>query len=225
MMSNDDLIGLRSEDLSASEEAAQARLLRDLSTREEHAAMRSLSVRLHHLPAPDGPSAESVLAAAAAPVPVSGLLRWGGGGVLALAAAAALVVMIQPSDEQRNKGVPPTSIVTVSLSAVAEGPAGARPLSEGALVQPGEWVVFQASVDASGELRLYEDGVRVSLQQQPWRVGPGAHFAGPDSPVAYRPDAVGAGGLRRYTLELCAGQPGERSSCHTDTLTLRWAGE
>ena len=132
-MTRRDLVGVRDEDLHATERADLAQLLgEDPTAREEH----DFAMHLHELLGEDeagGPTLAEVRARSGA-----SSSRWLWGAGVALAAAAMLWVGIPTDDGVRDRGG--AGQLEVALSAVAEGPAGVRPLRSGDRVGPEEQV-------------------------------------------------------------------------------------
>ncbi|MEZ4241095.1 MAG: hypothetical protein R3F59_34040 [Myxococcota bacterium] len=135
-----------------------------------------------------------------------------------LVAALAVGVGLVAAPGVRDRGVGDAPLV--ALSAVAQGPDGARPLADGAVVRPEERVVFFVRSSAAGDATLREGDA--PLYPDPggtWALAAGESAPGGASPLAWRPDAPLAGPVR-YRAEVCA-EPGRR--CGRATMTLRWA--
>lgn len=210
-MTRRDLIGLRDSDLHATERADLRQLLADdPEAREEHDFAMGLGDRLGG-DEPGGPTLAEVRARAE---PTSRRWLWGAG--LAVAAAALLVVGMPTESGIRDRGGPAGP--SVRLSAVAEGPAGVRPVRSGARIGPDEQVVFWVQASGEGSLTLTEDG---SHRVYPtgsgvWSAIPGDQVLGDEQPLAFRPEQVGP---HTYTVELC--DPSRR--CVRHQLALEWA--
>ena len=113
-----------------------------------------------------------------------------------IAAALGLVwIGIRPgsADTVRPRGngaVAPA----VGVQAVAEGPAGPRPITSGATLAPGEAVVFRIATSGPGILTLAtSEGEPIWPTTGQWRVDGGEHFVGSDRPLAWTPDVVRPG--------------------------------
>ena len=134
--------------------------------------------------------------------------------IAAVAAMAALLLVVRPGVRDRGVGELPL----VALDAVAEGPAGVRPLGDGALVGPDERVVFfvRSSLDGTATLRELDGSAPVSVLP-PWAIDSGESAIGGGTPMSWRPDRTVD--RVRYELSVCAAP----DRCSTDALDLRWA--
>lgn len=119
-----------------------------------------------------------------------------------------------PAPKLRARGAG-AGAVPVLLRAVAEGPAGVRPLSDGDEVGVDEKVVFEVEAGVGGQAQLWEEDVRVWPPQGSWKIATGRSLPGDGGPVAWRADTPGE---HRYVARLCPA-PGR---CGEATLTLRW---
>ena len=209
-MAHRDLVGLRDADLHATERADLARLLRDdPEAREEHAFAERLGEWLGG-DEPGGPTLADVRARKGG---FEGRRLWGAG--LALAAAVALWVGLPTGEGVRDRGGPAS--LSVELTAVAEGPAGVRPVHSGDRVGADEQVVFWIRASGEGTLALTEDGSRVyPAGGEVWTARAGEQVLGGAEPMAYRADVAGP---HRYAVELC--DPANR--CVRHELDLEWA--
>ena len=209
-----DWIGLREADLDDRERALAAE---EGVHRDEHLAALALGRSLATVTAataPPPPSMERALARVRADrAPPR---RWVWAAPAALAAATLLAVVGLP-ESARNKGAaaPPA----VHLEAAAEGPAGVRPLSDGAAVGPDERVIFRAEAGGEGWLSITDESGGALLSAR----GAGRHVVGGDAPRSYRPDGAAAEGT--YRAVLCRDGPPDatlRADCGVSELTLRW---
>ena len=189
---NQDLLGLRPEDLSPDERAL---LAEDPELGRAHAREAALGDALGRLPAPvSPPSAEQVLARLAAqraPSPRAWPAAAAGG--LGLAAAFLLAWLPLAPDEptQRDRGV--AGAPTLRIQAAAEDPRGAlRTVESGGSVAADERVLFRVGTSHAGHLvlRAPDTGEQLMPLDSGWlAVEAGEHRPGGDQPLSWRPDA------------------------------------
>jgi hypothetical protein len=124
-----------------------------------------------------------------------------------------LLALAAPRETTRPRGVGGAPLV--GIEAVAEGPAGLRPLADGGELRAGERVVFRVTAGGPGALTVAEQGgARIWPPSGAWAVEGGVHWLG-DPPMAWTPDHPGRATV---VAELCgAGGACERASFTVDS--------
>ena len=209
-MNPEELIGMRSEDLSEAERDALAVLLQDSPEASRYAefANEMSDILLGLAEEEGGPSLEDIRVPRRA-----NRWIWGAAGLLA---ASALAWLAMPVDEVRSRGAGALPAGSVVLNAVAEGPEGLRPISDGR-VAADERVVFWVTARVPGAIVITEDGSgAVFPTSGTWQVDAGEHAPGGQQPLTWRPDDNG--GNHAYLVELCDAN----GACAADTLNLAW---
>jgi len=211
-MNPEELIGMRSEDLTEDERQSLASLL-DASpeAREEAGFADTLGAILRDLAEDEGgPTLEQLTSPRAA----NGRWLW---GAAALMAASFLGFLLLPGGEDvRSRGAPALPAGSVSLAGVASGPGGVRPIEDGR-VRANERVVFWVTARVPGSVVISEVGTGVIHPTSGvWEVAAGEHTPGGASPLSWRPDDSER--VHAYRVELCDAD----GACQWDTLQLIW---
>jgi hypothetical protein len=223
-MNDEELLGLRDDDLDPAERARLRSLLGTSEpARSAHEDALALGAAIRSLPGTGGPPLEVARAA------IRGrrrAARWHapvamGSGLLAAAAAMLAILPTGAGTTGRNRGYVGSGL-EVHLEAAAEGPLGVRALGPRDAVGADERVIFRAVTRGEGFLRVEGDGGVIWPGSGSWAVGTGSHPVGGEAPASYRPDdhpaTVGA-----YVVWFCPTPEGE-AGCVSDRLELRWGG-
>lgn len=175
-----------------------------------------LEHRLRDMPVlSSGRAAASVLARAARRARRRRILRAAAGAGAALVGAW---LVFAPSDGMRPRGHA-SMPASVYIEAVAEGPAGHRPLHQGATCHADEQVVFRITTSTAGRLTVRDGDVLIWPSSGPWEVGAGRHYLGhADQPLAWTPDGDGGAGEHQIVAELCPPD----APCVQDRFTVGW---
>ena len=222
-MNDRDLPGTRPEDLDVGEREALEALLREEATAREHREILALGDRIAALPGiGEGAGPEAILTRVRRRER-DRLVAWVGGSLGLAAVAAIALVLGLPREGVRDRGA--DADLVVHLEAAADGPDGLRPLAGGAVVHPGERVIFRARTSGPGWLLISEIGPAGSeapvfpTDGHPVAVQAGTAIPGGDQPLSWRPDD--GTGPRTYAVRLCPSASIGRE-CASDVLSLSW---